>query len=108
MYVITLLTVLGVLIFVHELGHFLAAKSVDIRVERFAIGLGPKIYGFQRGETEYVIGAIPLFPSTSADQVEGVSRPSGETTPTPVMTTRRRTVRPWRGPRCSRWPASRS
>lgn len=60
MYVITLLTVLGVLIFVHELGHFLAAKSVDIRVERFAIGLGPKIYGFRRGETEYVIGAIPL------------------------------------------------
>lgn len=60
MYVVTLLTVLGVLIFVHELGHFIAAKSVDIRVERFAIGLGPKVFGFQRGETEYIVGAIPL------------------------------------------------
>lgn len=52
--------VLGVLIFVHELGHFLAAKSVDIRVERFSIGLGRRVWGFQRGETEYVLAAIPL------------------------------------------------
>jgi len=51
---------LGVLIFVHELGHFLAAKSVDIEVSRFSIGFGPKIVGFTRGETEYVISAIPL------------------------------------------------
>ncbi|MEZ4414196.1 MAG: RIP metalloprotease RseP [Gemmatimonadota bacterium] len=51
---------LGVLIFVHELGHFLAAKAVDIRVERFSIGLGPRMYGFQRGETEYVLSWIPL------------------------------------------------
>ncbi len=60
MYALALITVLGVLIFVHELGHFLAAKSVDIRVERFSIGLGPKIFGFTRGETEYVIAAVPL------------------------------------------------
>ncbi|MDX1390341.1 MAG: site-2 protease family protein, partial [Acidobacteriota bacterium] len=52
--------VLGVLIFVHELGHFLAAKSVDIEVPRFSIGLGPKMFGFRRGETEYVISWIPL------------------------------------------------
>ncbi|MGD8497166.1 MAG: RIP metalloprotease RseP [Gemmatimonadales bacterium] len=51
---------LGVLIFVHELGHFLAAKSVDIEVSRFSIGFGPKLFGFQRGETEYVISAFPL------------------------------------------------
>lgn len=51
---------LGVLIFVHELGHFLAAKSVDIEVSRFSIGFGPKIVGFTRGETEYVISAFPL------------------------------------------------
>ncbi|MEX0856355.1 MAG: RIP metalloprotease RseP [Gemmatimonadota bacterium] len=54
------IVLLGVLIFVHELGHFLAARSVGIRVERFSIGLGPRIFGFQRGDTEYVISAIPL------------------------------------------------
>ncbi|HSL70532.1 MAG TPA: site-2 protease family protein, partial [Longimicrobiales bacterium] len=52
--------VLGVLIFVHELGHFLAAKAVDIEVPRFSIGLGPKLVGFRRGETEYVISWLPL------------------------------------------------
>jgi len=52
--------VLGVLIFVHELGHFVAAKSVDIEVPRFSIGLGPRLVGFRRGETEYVISWIPL------------------------------------------------
>jgi regulator of sigma E protease len=52
--------VLGVLIFIHELGHFMAARSVGIRVERFSLGLGPKIFGFRRGETEYVLSAIPL------------------------------------------------
>ena len=52
--------VLGVLIFVHELGHFAAAKAVGVRVVRFSIGFPPKIFGIQRGETEYVIGAIPL------------------------------------------------
>ena len=51
---------LGVLIFVHELGHFLAAKSVDIEVSRFSIGFGPKVVGFKRGETEYWISAFPL------------------------------------------------
>jgi len=51
---------LGVLIFIHELGHFLAAKAVDIRVERFSIGLGPRLLGFTRGETEYVLSWIPL------------------------------------------------
>ncbi len=52
--------VLGVLIFVHELGHFAAAKSVDIAVPRFSIGLGPRMWGFRRGETEYVLSWIPL------------------------------------------------
>lgn len=52
--------VLGVLILVHELGHFWAAKAVDIEVSRFSIGFGPKIWGFRRGETEYVLSALPL------------------------------------------------
>ena len=54
------IVVLGVLIFVHELGHFMAAKSVGIDVQRFSIGLPPTMVGFRRGETEYVIGWLPL------------------------------------------------
>jgi regulator of sigma E protease len=54
------LVVIGVLIFVHELGHLLAAKAVDIEVPRFSIGFGPRVTGFQWGETEYVISLLPL------------------------------------------------
>ena len=60
MTVLATIIVLGVLIFVHELGHFFAAKGVGIEVQRFSIGLGPRILGFRRGETEYVLSAIPL------------------------------------------------
>ncbi|MCZ6918410.1 MAG: RIP metalloprotease RseP [Gemmatimonadetes bacterium] len=54
--------VIGVLIFVHELGHFMAAKSVGIGVSRFSLGLGPVIkpLSFRRGETEYVVSWIPF------------------------------------------------
>ena len=51
---------LGLMVFVHELGHFLAAKWVGIRVERFALGFGPRILGFKRGETDYCINLLPL------------------------------------------------
>ncbi len=54
------LLVLGVLIFVHELGHFLVAKWAGIRVERFSLGFPPKMIGFTRGETEYCISWVPL------------------------------------------------
>ena len=52
--------VLGVLIFVHELGHFLAAKKIGIRVERFSLGFPPKLIGKRIGETEYCVSWIPL------------------------------------------------
>src|SRR5580765_2957086 len=52
--------VLGVLIFVHELGHFLAAKRVGIRVLKFQLGFNPTILSFTRGDTEYSIGALPF------------------------------------------------
>ena len=58
--ILVTILVLGVLIFVHELGHFWAAKSVGIDVPRFSIGLGPKMVGFRRGGTEYVLSWIPL------------------------------------------------
>src|SRR6476660_8707770 len=52
--------VLGVLVFVHELGHFLAAKRVGIRVLKFQLGFNPTIISVRRGDTEYGIGALPL------------------------------------------------
>jgi regulator of sigma E protease len=52
--------VLGVLVFVHELGHFLAAKRVGIRVLKFQLGFNPTVLSVRRGDTEYGIGALPL------------------------------------------------
>ena len=49
-----------ILVFFHELGHFLAAKLFGMRVERFSVGFPPRIWGFQKGETDYCIGATPL------------------------------------------------
>ena len=51
---------LGVLIFVHELGHYMMAKRIGIRVLTFSLGFGPKLVGFRRGDTDYRISAIPL------------------------------------------------
>ena len=52
--------VLGVLIFVHELGHFLMARWIGVRVITFSLGFGPKLVGFRRGDTEYRVSAVPL------------------------------------------------
>lgn len=52
--------VLAVLIFIHELGHFLAARWCGIRVDAFKLGFGPKIFAWKRGETEYGINLIPF------------------------------------------------
>ena len=59
-YVVSFAFVLGVLVFVHELGHFLAAKRVGIRVLKFQLGFNPTILSYKYGETEYGIGALPL------------------------------------------------
>lgn len=52
--------ILGVLVFVHELGHFLVAKMCKVGVIEFALGFGPKIFSFVKGETAYSVRAIPL------------------------------------------------
>ena len=51
---------LGVLIFIHEFGHFLAAKIFKVKVERFSLGFGPRLLGKQVGDTDYRISALPL------------------------------------------------
>ncbi|MFI5229719.1 MAG: site-2 protease family protein, partial [Gemmatimonadales bacterium] len=52
--------VFGLVIFVHEFGHFLAAKAVGVYAPRFSIGFGPSIFKFRRGETEYILACLPL------------------------------------------------
>lgn len=52
--------VFGLVIFVHEFGHFIVAKKTGVKVERFSFGLGPEIIGFQWGETRYCLAWIPL------------------------------------------------
>ncbi len=52
--------VIGILIFVHEFGHFIVAKKAGVEVEKFSLGFGPKLIGFQKGETLYQLCAIPL------------------------------------------------
>ena len=52
--------VLGIMIFVHELGHYLMAKFLGIRVDVFSLGFGPRLFGFRRGETDYRISVLPL------------------------------------------------
>ena len=59
-YLISFITAIGILVFVHELGHFLVAKKAGIRVERFSLGFPPKAIGFQWGETEYCLSWIPF------------------------------------------------
>ena len=58
--IISFVIVLGVLIFIHELGHFAVAKMSGVGVEKFSLGFGPKIIGVKSGETEYLISALPL------------------------------------------------
>lgn len=58
--IIAVIFALGIIIFVHELGHFLAAKFSGMRVERFSIGFPPHIFKKQWGETEYCLGIVPL------------------------------------------------
>ena len=70
--------VIGVLVFVHELGHFLAARRVGIRVLTFSIGFGPRLFGFTRGGTDYVIAAVPLggFVKMAGETAE--EKPAGQ------------------------------
>ncbi len=57
---ISAILVLGVLIFVHELGHFILAKRAGVGVTTFSLGFGPRLIGFRKGETDYRLSLIPL------------------------------------------------
>jgi len=54
------IVVLSILVFVHELGHFVSAKLCNIYVDQFSIGMPPRLFGIKLGETDYCIGALPI------------------------------------------------
>lgn len=66
------IAVLGLLILVHEFGHFIAARRVGVRVERFSLGFGPKIFSRKKDDTEYCVNALPLggYVKLSGDNLE--------------------------------------
>jgi len=59
-YILAFAIVVSVIVFVHELGHFLAAKKSGVKVLTFSIGMGPRILGIKRGDTDYIVSAIPF------------------------------------------------
>src|SRR5260370_6887558 len=52
--------ILGIMILVHEWGHFIVARSFGVRVDVFSIGFGPRLFGWKRGATDYRVSALPL------------------------------------------------
>ena len=84
--IILAILALGFLIFIHELGHFFAAKRCGIRVEKFSIGFGPRLIGFRRGETEYCLSALPFggFVKMSGESPEEQKGEEGEFASAPV------------------------
>ena len=58
--ILAAVVIFGILVLVHEAGHFAMAKRLGVRVIRFSIGYPPRVWGFRRGETDYSIGATPL------------------------------------------------
>src|SRR5690348_16749024 len=58
--VLWFLLLIGVMIVIHELGHYWAARWFDIRVDTFSFGFGPRLLGFKKGETDFRISAIPF------------------------------------------------
>ena len=58
--VLSVTVVLGIMIFVHEWGHFIAAKLSGVKVEVFSFGFGPRLFGVKRGDTDYRLSALPF------------------------------------------------
>src|SRR5881227_3645599 len=75
--IVVALIVLGIIIVIHELGHFAVAKFFKIKVETFSVGFGPRLFGFRRGDTDYRISAfllggyVKMAGETPADNITG-------------------------------------
>ena len=59
--IVVFILILGIVVLIHELGHFITAKSFGVYCSEFSIGMGPKIFSRKKGETEYEIRALPIL-----------------------------------------------
>jgi regulator of sigma E protease len=80
--ILWLLILIGVMIMIHELGHFWAARYFDVKVETFSLGFGPRLFGFRRGETDYRVSLI-LFGGYVKMAGAETTEFGAESTPTP-------------------------
>lgn len=78
MTVILFIIIFGIVVISHEFGHFLVGKRNGIRVVEFAIGMGPNIFSFQRGETKYSLKLLPIGGACMFDGEDGVASENGE------------------------------
>ncbi len=93
--IIAFIVLIGVMVVVHEFGHFAVAKLCGVRVEAFSIGFGPRLFGIKRGDTDYKVCLLPLggyvkMTGETPDQIQ-----AGHT---PDDSQKRRTTTPDRSP----------
>jgi regulator of sigma E protease len=91
------IVLIGVMVIVHELGHFTVAKLCNVRVEAFSLGFGPRLFGFKIGETEYKVCLLPLggFVKMTGETESGLTgNPSEDNTQEAVNDPRAFTARP--------------
>jgi len=91
------IVLVGVMVFVHELGHFIVAKLCGVRVEAFSLGFGPRLFGFKIGETDYKVCLLPLggFVKMTGETESGLTgNPSEDNTQQAASDPRAFTARP--------------
>lgn len=71
LYIVIAIIVFGLLIFVHEFGHFFTAKLCGVKVNEFAVGMGPALFKFRKGETQYSLRALPIGGFTAMEGEDG-------------------------------------
>ena len=76
--IISAIFVFGLLVLVHEFGHFITAKLTGMRVDEFAIGFGPKLFSKKYGETKYSLRAVPLGGFNDIAGMDAADNPAGE------------------------------
>src|SRR5215469_3635317 len=83
--ILWLLILIGVMIMIHELGHFWAARFFDVKVETFSLGFGPRLFGFKRGETDYRVSLILFggYVKMAGEQFAEMTAPGAGETPPP-------------------------
>src|SRR3954466_9237813 len=76
--IVSVAFVLGIMILVHEFGHYAAAKFFGVRVEVFSVGFGKRLFGFRRGDTDYRVSLLPLGGYVKMSGENPMETPTGD------------------------------